>query len=49
MAYDLKMRVWRGDAVGGALGDYTVEGSVDLKHQPLPEMPDELKPLFEEA
>jgi succinate dehydrogenase / fumarate reductase, iron-sulfur subunit len=25
MAYDLKMRVWRGDATGGALGDYTVE------------------------
>src|SRR3954469_19221630 len=25
MGYDLKMRVWRGDAKGGALGDYTVE------------------------
>ncbi len=24
MAYDLKMRVWRGDASGGALGDYVV-------------------------
>ena len=25
MGYDLKMRVWRGDAKGGDLGDYTVE------------------------
>ena len=25
MGYDLKMRVWRGDAGGGQLGDYTVE------------------------
>ena len=25
MGYDLKMRVWRGDASGGELGDYTVE------------------------
>ena len=25
MGYDLKMRVWRGDADGGELGDYTVE------------------------
>jgi succinate dehydrogenase / fumarate reductase iron-sulfur subunit len=25
MAYQLSMRVWRGDATGGALGDYTVE------------------------
>ncbi|HVH93548.1 MAG TPA: 2Fe-2S iron-sulfur cluster-binding protein, partial [Nocardioidaceae bacterium] len=25
MAYQLSMRVWRGDAAGGALGDYTVE------------------------
>ena len=25
MGYDLKMRVWRGDAVGGGLQDYTVE------------------------
>jgi succinate dehydrogenase / fumarate reductase, iron-sulfur subunit len=24
MAYDLKMRVWRGDAKGGALVDFTV-------------------------
>ena len=24
MAYDLKMRVWRGDSSGGALGDYVV-------------------------
>ena len=33
MGYDLKMRVWRGDASGGALGDYTVpveEGEVVL-------------------
>ena len=33
MGYDLKMRVWRGDADGGALGDYTVhveEGEVVL-------------------
>src|SRR3954452_12892612 len=33
MGYDLKMRVWRGDAKGGALGDYTVaveEGEVVL-------------------
>ena len=27
MGYDLKLRVWRGDAAGGALGDYTVEVS----------------------
>ena len=27
MAYDLKMRVWRGDAEGGELTDYTVEVS----------------------
>ena len=27
MAYDLKMRVWRGDADGGELTDYTVEVS----------------------
>src|SRR3954467_4662249 len=27
MAYQLSMRVWRGDAAGGALGDYTVEVS----------------------
>jgi succinate dehydrogenase / fumarate reductase flavoprotein subunit len=27
----------------------TVEGSVELKHQPLPQMPDDLLPLFEEA
>ena len=26
MGYDLKMRVWRGDASGGDLGDYTVRG-----------------------
>jgi len=25
MGYQLSMRVWRGDAAGGALGDYTVE------------------------
>jgi succinate dehydrogenase / fumarate reductase, iron-sulfur subunit len=33
MGYDLKMRVWRGDASGGELGDYTVsveEGEVVL-------------------
>ncbi len=33
MGYDLKMRVWRGDASGGALGDYVVpveEGEVVL-------------------
>jgi len=33
MGYDLSMRVWRGDAGGGALGDYTVaveEGEVVL-------------------
>ena len=27
MGYDLKMRVWRGDAEGGELTDYTVEVS----------------------
>ena len=27
MAYDLKMRVWRGDSAGGELADYTVEVS----------------------
>ena len=27
MAYDLKLRVWRGDAEGGELTDYTVEVS----------------------
>jgi succinate dehydrogenase / fumarate reductase iron-sulfur subunit len=27
MGYDLKMRIWRGDADGGDLGDYTVEVS----------------------
>src|SRR3712207_7404063 len=27
MGYDLKLRVWRGDAGGGALSDYTVEVS----------------------
>ncbi|MFL6003274.1 MAG: succinate dehydrogenase/fumarate reductase iron-sulfur subunit, partial [Nocardioides sp.] len=27
MSYDLHMRLWRGDAEGGALGDYTVEVS----------------------
>jgi len=33
MGYDLKMRIWRGDAKGGELGDYTVaveEGEVVL-------------------
>ena len=25
MGYDLKMRLWRGDASGGDLGDYSVE------------------------
>jgi succinate dehydrogenase / fumarate reductase iron-sulfur subunit len=33
MSYDLKMRLWRGDSSGGALGDYTVaveEGEVVL-------------------
>jgi succinate dehydrogenase / fumarate reductase iron-sulfur subunit len=33
MGYDLKMRVWRGDADSGALTDYTVaveEGEVVL-------------------
>ena len=24
MSYDLNLRVWRGDAAGGELGDYTV-------------------------
>src|SRR3712207_9347311 len=27
MGYDLRLRVWRGDADGGGLGDYTVEVS----------------------
>ena len=27
MGYDLKMRIWRGDRNGGALGDYNVEVS----------------------
>src|SRR5919202_3672132 len=27
MGYDLRMRLWRGDADGGELGDYTVEVS----------------------
>ena len=33
MGYDLKMRIWRGDADGGDLGDFTVaveEGEVVL-------------------
>src|SRR3954454_23889961 len=38
MAYQLSMRVWRGDAAGGALGDYTVEveggeGGLDAIHR----------------
>ena len=29
MSYDLKMRLWRGDADGGELGDYTVAVDAD--------------------
>ena len=59
MGYDLKMRIWRGDVEGGELGDYTVEVSegevvldalhrVQVNREPLPEMPAELKALFQE-
>ena len=50
MGYDLKLRVWRGDAGGGALGDYTVEvseGEVVLERKPVPKMRDELITLFD--